>query len=209
MTRGAQLRVLVVDKVPENEENGVLYLIRKAIENLYPDQIQMTETGNGVTVTFANKQFSINGTCSPGDQWGWTRTFEMDLEPNETYNVKFTRNSGSFDNTERAENGNNDILRVLMYGYKPVESEINLLNNTDMPKALIAEMNGKIQAKNLLAEESSNEVLLISKDLTAEDIYEPIPISFTEELTGFYLSVLAKNGVTYNDWVCDISATEG
>ena len=204
---GAQLRVLVVDKVPENEENGVLYLIRKTVENLYPNQIQMSETGNGVTVTFVDKQFSVNGTCTPNSQWGWTRTFEMPLEPNKKYNVQFTLKSGSFDNTERVENGNNDVLRVLMYGYKSVESEINLLNNTDMPKALIAEMNGKTQAKNLLAEET-NEVVLISKDISSEDIYKPMEITFSEELVGFYLSIATKAGVTYNDWICDISVTE-
>ena len=207
MTRGAQLRVLAVDEIPENEENGVLYLIRKTVENLYPNQIQMSETGNGVTVTFVDKQFSVNGVCSPNDQWGWTRTFEMPLEPNKKYNVQFALKSGSFDNTGRAENGNNDILRVLMYGYKPVASEINLLNSTDIPKSLLAEMGGKVQAKNLLAEESS-EVVLISKDVNAEDIYKPMEIVFSEELVGFYLSVAAKTGVTYNNWVCDISVME-
>ena len=94
-THGAQLRILVVDKVQDNEENGVLYLIRKTVENLYPNQIQMSETGNGVTVTFVDKQFSVNGVCSPNDQWGWTRTFEMPLEPNKKYNVQFTLKSGS------------------------------------------------------------------------------------------------------------------
>lgn len=208
MTHGAQLRILVVDKVPENEENGVLYLIRKTVENLYPNQIQMSETGNGVTVTFVDKQFSVNGVCSPNDQWGWTRTFEMPLEPNKKYNVQFALKSGDFDNTERVENGNNDVLRVLMYGYKAVANEINLLkNNAEMPKTLVAEMNGKTQAKNLLAEEN-NEVVLISKDINAEDIYKPIEIVFSEELVGFYLSIATKAGVTYNDWICDISVTE-
>lgn len=207
MTRGAQLRVLVVDEIPEDEENGVLYLIRKTVENLYPNQIQMSETGNGVTVTFVDKQFSVNGTCSPGDQWGWTRTFEMPLEPNKKYNVQFALKSGDFDNTERVESGYNDVLRVLMYGYKAVASEINLLNSTDIPKSLLAEMGGKVQAKNLLAEENS-EVVLISKDVNAEDIYKPMEITFSEELVGFYLSVAAKAGVTYNNWVCDISVTE-
>ena len=207
MTHGAQLRVLVVDEIPENEENGVLYLIRKTVENLYPNQIQMSETGNGVTVTFVDKQFSVNGVCSPNDQWGWTRTFEMPLEPNKKYNVQFTLKSGSFDNTERVESGDNDVLRVLMYGYKAVANEINLLNSTDIPKSLLAEMGGKVQAENLLAEKSS-EVVLISKDVNAEDIYKPMEIVFSEELVGFYLSAAAKTGVTYNNWVCDISVTE-
>ena len=167
----------------------------------------MSETGNGVTVTFVDKQFSVNGVCSPYDQWGWTRTFEMPLEPNKKYNVQFTLKSGSFDNTERVESGYNDVLRVLMYGYKAVANEINLLNSTDIPKSLLAEMGGKVQAKNLLAEESS-EVVLISKDVNAEDIYKPMEIVFSEKLVGFYLSVAAKTGVTYNNWVCDISVTE-
>ena len=155
MTRGAQLRVLAVDEIPENEENGVLYLIRKTVENLYPNQIQMSETGNGVTVTFVDKQFSVNGVCSPNDQWGWTRTFEMPLEPNKKYNVQFALKSGSFDNTGRAENGNNDILRVLMYGYKPVASEINLLNSTDILIDGRFEENKKDE--NILFRGSSNQ----------------------------------------------------
>lgn len=127
--------IKVVDVLPETEENGVLYLVKEGtepptpvVENLYPAQTAMSNTENGCTVSYVDKQVTINGTPS-ASMWGWTQHFEMPLESGKSYAFKLTNFSGSFDNSARVEGGGDDIVvKVLLYGYLADDTEVALIN---------------------------------------------------------------------------------
>ena len=121
--------IQVVDTLPETEETGVLYLVKEsttpAVVNLYPTQQSNSNTENGCTVSYADKQVAINGTPT-SSMWGWTHHFSMPLESGKTYALKLTNASGSFDNSGRTSD--DAVIKVLLYGYLADNTEVVLVN---------------------------------------------------------------------------------
>lgn len=121
--------IQVVDSLPETEETGVLYLVKEsstpAVVNLYPTQQENSNTQNGCTVSYSEKQVSINGTPT-SSMWGWTHHFTMPLESGKTYALKLTNVSGAFDNSGRTSD--DAVIKVLLYGYLADNTEVVLVN---------------------------------------------------------------------------------
>ena len=122
--------IQVVDTLPETEETGVLYLVKESskpeVVNLYPSQQENSNTQNGCTISYVDKQVTINGTPTPSSTWGWTNHFTMPLEIGKNYALKLTNASGSFDNSGRTSD--DVVIKVLLYGYLADNTEVAVIN---------------------------------------------------------------------------------
>lgn len=137
--------IKVVDTLPETEETGVLYLVKEsstpAVVNLYPTQQESSNTQNGCTVSYVEKQVTINGTPT-SSIWGWTHHFTMPLESGKSYALKLTNLSGSFDNSARVEAGSDDvIIKLQLYAYLEDSTETLLINNSLNSSAIFENIN--------------------------------------------------------------------
>ena len=123
--------IMVVDTLPEVEVEGVLYLVRggtsttpdrpttpeePTVTNLYPNQTTAT-TSNGFTITFTGRNVTIDGRNDTQSIQCQTNQFDMALEANKTYYLKFTNVSGLFDDSKRVSQSDGMICMVALTGY--------------------------------------------------------------------------------------------
>ena len=125
--------MLVVDELPEVEEEGVLYLVKEienTIVNLYPNQVESSQS-DGFTVTFKNQEVVVDGSNDSSSVWGWTNRFTMNLEANKTYYLQFENVSGSFDDSSRISNSDGIINSVSLTGYDSSDNSTNLIYSVE------------------------------------------------------------------------------
>ena len=125
--------IMVVDELPEVEEEGVLYLVKEIIEtliNLYPSQVENTST-NGFTITFKDKNVIVTGSNTSSSVWGETEQFDMDLEANKTYYLQFTHESGTMDDSNRIANSDGIVTSIFLIGYDSSGKATNLINEVE------------------------------------------------------------------------------
>ena len=125
--------IMVVDELPENEEENVLYLVKEVIEtliNLYPSQVENTST-NGFTITFKDKNVIVTGSNTSSSVWGETEQFDMDLEANKTYYLQFTHESGTMDDSDRIANSDGIVTSIFLIGYDSSGNATNLINEVE------------------------------------------------------------------------------
>ena len=121
--------IVVVDALPEVEVEGVLYLVRggtstdtpttpeePTVTNLYPNQTRAT-TSDGFTITFTGRNVTIDGRNDTQSIQCQTNQFDMALEANKTYYLKFTNVSGLFDDSKRVSQSDGMICMVALTGY--------------------------------------------------------------------------------------------
>ena len=126
-------KIVVVDELPETEEEGVLYLVKETIEtliNLYPSQVESTST-NGFTITFIDKNVTVTGSNTSTSVWGETEQFVMNLEPNKTYYLQFTHESGTMDDSDRITSSDGIVTSIILIGYGSSGSTTNLINEVE------------------------------------------------------------------------------
>ncbi len=168
----------VVDELPEIEVEGVLYLVKEALEpvvvNLYPSQVENTET-NGFTVTFKERNVIANGSNDGASVWGWTNHFNMNLEANKTYYLQFTNVSGSFDDSKRVSQSDGIINAVMLTGYDSAGGSTNLINSVER---------------------------------TASGIYEKYTFTPTTTYAEYSLSMQVKKLNVFTNWTCSIVIAE-
>lgn len=127
--------MLVVDSLPDVEEEGVLYLVKeieKTIVNLYPNQVESSQS-DGFTVTFKNQEVIVDGSNDSSSVWGWTNKFTMNLEANKTYYLQFENVSGSFDDSSRISNSDGIVTSVSLTGYDSSDNATNLIYSVERP----------------------------------------------------------------------------
>jgi hypothetical protein len=111
--------IMVVEKLPEVEVEGVLYLVKEVvatITNLYPSQ-EENATSDGFTVTFKNENVIVNGSNDTKSVLGSTKQFAMNLEANKQYYLQFTEESGTMDDTNRTAKSDGIVFSVWLTGY--------------------------------------------------------------------------------------------
>ena len=117
--------IMVVDALPEVELEGVLYLVKETttepepeptVTNLYPSQTTST-ISDGFTITFAERNVTIDGSKDTGSVLGQTEEFDMNLKANKTYYLQFTNVSGSFDDSKRVSQNDGMIYNVQLKSY--------------------------------------------------------------------------------------------
>lgn len=170
--------IMVVDELPETEVEGVLYLVKEALEpvvvNLYPSQVENTET-NGFTVTFKERNVIANGSNDGASVWGWTNHFNMNLEANKTYYLQFTNLSGSFDDSKRISQSDGIVNAVMLAGYDESGGSTNLINSVER---------------------------------TASGIYEKYTFTPTTTYSEYSLSMQVKKLNVFTNWTCSIVIAE-
>lgn len=129
--------IMVVDALPEVELEGVLYLVKETttepeptVTNLYPSQTTST-TSDGFTITFAERNVTIDGSNDTGSILGQTEEFDMNLKANKTYYLQFTNVSGSFDDSKRVSQNDGMICRVELKSYDSSNTPIILINEVE------------------------------------------------------------------------------
>lgn len=129
--------IMVVDALPEVELEGVLYLVKETtiepeptVTNLYPSQTTST-TSNGFTITFAERNVTIDGSKDTGSVLGQTEEFDMNLKANKTYYLQFTNVSGSFDDSKRVSENDGMICNVELKTYDSSHTPIILIDNVE------------------------------------------------------------------------------
>ncbi len=125
--------IVVVDSLPDVEEEGVLYLVKETentIVNLYPNQVESSQS-DGFTVTFKNQEVVVDGSNDSSSVWGWTNRFTMNLEANKTYYLQFENVSGSFDDSSRISNSDGIINSVSLTGYDSSDNSTNLIYSVE------------------------------------------------------------------------------
>ena len=155
--------IMVVDALPEVELEGVLYLVKETtVTNLYPSQTTST-TSNGFTITFAERNVTIDGSKDTGSVLGQTEEFDMNLKANKTYYLQFTNVSGSFDDSKRVSENDGMICNVELKTYDSSHTPIILIDNVERdasgiydkytftPKVDCIKFRLLIQAKKLMA----------------------------------------------------------
>lgn len=111
--------IMVVDKLPQVEVNGVLYLVKEVVStitNLYPSQKE-NATSDGFTVTFKNENVIVNGSNDTKSVLGSTKQFAMNLEANKQYYLQFTEESGTMDDANRTAKSDGIVFSVWLTGY--------------------------------------------------------------------------------------------
>lgn len=170
--------IVVVDSLPDVEEEGVLYLVKDngevVVVNLYPSQTESTQT-DGFTVTFKNQEVIVDGSNDSSSVWGWTNRFTMNLEANKTYYLQFENVSGSFDDSSRISNSDGIINSVSLTGYDSSDNSTNLI---------------------------------YSVERTADSIYEKYTFTPTQEYVSYVLSMQVKKYNTFDNWTCSITIAE-
>lgn len=127
--------IVVVDSLPDVEEEGVLYLVKETentIVNLYPNQVESSQS-DGFTVTFKNQEVIVDGSNDSSSVWGWTNKFTMNLEANKTYYLQFENVSGSFDDSSRISNSDGIVTSVSLTGYDSSDNATNLIYSVERP----------------------------------------------------------------------------
>ena len=127
--------IVVVDSLPDVEEEGVLYLVKETentIVNLYPNQVESSQS-DGFTVTFKNQEVVVDGSNDSSSVWGWTNKFTMNLEANKTYYLQFENVSGSFDDSSRISNSDGIVTSVSLTGYDSSDNATNLIYSVERP----------------------------------------------------------------------------
>ena len=132
--------IVVVDALPEVEVEGVLYLVRggtstdipttpeePTVTNLYPNQTTTT-TSDGFTITFTGRNVTINGRNDTKSIQCQTNQFDMALEANKAYYLKFTNISGLFDDSKRVSQSDGMICMVALTVYDSSGTSKNLIN---------------------------------------------------------------------------------
>ena len=132
--------IVVVDALPEVEVEGVLYLVRggtstdtpttpeePTVTNLYPNQTTTT-TSDGFTITFTGRNVTINGRNDTKSIQCQTNQFDMALEANKAYYLKFTNVSGLFDDSKRVSQSDGMICMVALTVYDSSGTSKNLIN---------------------------------------------------------------------------------
>ena len=132
--------IVVVDALPEVEAEGVLYLVRggtstdtpttpeePTVTNLYPNQTKAT-TSDGFTITFTGRNVTINGRNDTASIQCQTNQFNMALEANKAYYLKFTNVSGLFDDSKRVSQSDGMICMVALTVYDSSGTSKNLIN---------------------------------------------------------------------------------
>ena len=132
--------IVVVDALPEVEVEGVLYLVRggtstdtpttpeePTVTNLYPNQTTTT-TSDGFTITFTGRNVTINGRNDTKSIQCQTNQFDMALEANKAYYLKFTNVSGLFDDSKRVSQSDGMICMVALTVYDSSGKSKNLIN---------------------------------------------------------------------------------
>ena len=132
--------IMVVDTLPEVEVEGVLYLVRggtstdtpttpeePTVTNLYPNQTRAT-TSDGFTITFTGRNVTINGRNDTKSIQCQTNQFDMALEANKAYYLKFTNVSGLFDDSKRVSQSDGMICMVALTVYDSSGTSKNLIN---------------------------------------------------------------------------------
>ena len=132
--------IMVVDTLPEVEVEGVLYLVRggtstdtpttpeePTVTNLYPNQTRAT-TSDGFTITFTGRNVTIDGRNDTASIQCQTNQFDMALEANKTYYLKFTNVSGLFDDSKRVSQSDGMICMVALTVYDSSGTSKNLIN---------------------------------------------------------------------------------
>ena len=132
--------IMVVDTLPEVEVEGVLYLVRggtstdtpttpeePTVTNLYPNQTKAT-TSDGFTITFTGRNVTINGRNDTKSIQCQTNQFDMALEANKAYYLKFTNISGLFDDSKRVSQSDGMICMVALTVYDSSGTSKNLIN---------------------------------------------------------------------------------
>ena len=132
--------IVVVDALPEVEVEGVLYLVRggtstdtpttpeePTVTNLYPNQTRAT-TSDGFTITFTGRNVTIDGRNDTKSIQCQTNQFDMALEANKTYYLKFTNVSGLFDDSKRVSQSDGMICMVALTVYDSSGTSKNLIN---------------------------------------------------------------------------------
>ena len=132
--------IMVVDTLPEVEVEGVLYLVRggtstdtpttpeePTVTNLYPNQTRAT-TSDGFTITFTGRNVTIDGRNDTKSIQCQTNQFDMALEANKTYYLKFTNVSGLFDDSKRVSQSDGMICMVALTVYDSSGTSKNLIN---------------------------------------------------------------------------------
>ena len=132
--------IVVVDALPEVEVEGVLYLVRggtstdtpttpeePTVTNLYPNQTRST-TSDGFTITFTGRNVTIDGRNDTKSIQCQTNQFDMALEANKAYYLKFTNVSGLFDDSKRVSQSDGMICMVALTVYDSSGVSKNLIN---------------------------------------------------------------------------------
>ena len=132
--------IVVVDALPEVEVEGVLYLVRggtstdtpttpeePTVTNLYPNQTRAT-TSDGFTITFTGRNVTIDGRNDTKSIQCQTNQFDMALEANKAYYLKFTNVSGLFDDSKRVSQSDGMICMVALTVYDSSGTSKNLIN---------------------------------------------------------------------------------
>ena len=94
--------------------------------NLYPNQTTTTKS-DGFTITFAERNVTINGSNSTASIQCQTDKFTTAFVANKTYYLQFTNTSGSFDDSNRVSQSDGMICMVALTGY----------DSSDTPNTLI------------------------------------------------------------------------
>ena len=132
--------IMVVDTLPEVEVEGVLYLVRggtstnppttpeePTVTNLYPNQTTAT-TSDGFKITFTGRNVTIDGRNDTASIQCQTNQFDMALEANKTYYLKFTNVGGLFDDSKRVSQSDGMICMVALTVYDSSGGSKNLIN---------------------------------------------------------------------------------
>jgi hypothetical protein len=125
--------IMVVDRLPQVEINGVLYLVKEDIEtntNLYPSQEEKA-TSDGFTVTFKNENVIVNGSNDTKSVLGSTKQFAMNLEANKQYYLQFTEESGTMDDANRIAKSDGIVFSVWLTGYDSSGNATDIINGIE------------------------------------------------------------------------------
>lgn len=170
--------IVVVDELPEIEEEGVLYLIKESVtpvvENLYPDQIESTQS-DGFTITFKDKNVIVDGSNDSASVWGWTNKFNMNLEANKTYYLQFTNVDGSFDDSQRIANNDGVVTNVSFSAFDSSNNKTQLVSQVER---------------------------------TASDIYDKYVFTPTQVYNEFRISFQVKKLNVFDNWRCLVTIAE-
>ena len=125
--------IMVVDKLPQVEVDGVLYLVKEVVStitNLYPSQKE-NATSDGFTVTFKNENVIVNGSNDTKSVLGSTKQFAMNLEANKQYYLQFTEESGTMDDANRTAKSDGIVSTVWLTGYDSSGSATDIISGIE------------------------------------------------------------------------------
>lgn len=131
--------ILVVDELPEVEQEGVLYLVKEneiiEPENLYYQEEEKDYTSSsGINYIFGvDKTITLNGAPS-SDASTYSNPFLANLDTNKTYKLKATYNSGDVVNAGDIE------WKIYLYLNNDDVSQVKLLEKEIVNKENVEEI---------------------------------------------------------------------